>query len=70
MGDKLLIIMADGETLVGWSIINFVLQMGLVQSLEWGNLIMCCQISQTCDFVVVGDLIFLQYIYIYMAGSI
>ena len=39
MGDKLIIIVANAETLVGWSIINLILKMGLVQSLELGNLI-------------------------------
>ena len=37
MGDKLSIIVADGEALVGWSITNFMLKMGLAQSLELGK---------------------------------
>ena len=36
MGDKLV---ASGETLVGWSMINLILQMELLQSLELVNLI-------------------------------
>ena len=61
MDDKLLIIEADGEALVGWSKNNVLLQMGLVESLELGSLINVSQTSQQCDFGVVGDLISLQY---------
>ena len=46
MGDKLAIIAANGETLVGWSIINLILQMGLVQSVELGNLIIFTKSAQ------------------------
>ncbi len=60
MGDKLVTIVADWETLVGWSIISFVLQTGLVQSLELENLTICCQTSQNCELVIVGDWISLQ----------
>ena len=38
MGDQLAFIVAE-ETLVGWSVIHCILQMGLDQSLESGNLI-------------------------------
>ena len=43
VGDKLVIIVDDGETLVGWSIINLILQIGLAQSSELGNLLFLLQ---------------------------
>ena len=60
VGNKLVIIVADGETLVGWSIINLMLKMELVHSLELGNLIILGQINQSRDSVAVGDWISLQ----------
>ena len=55
MADRLFIIVADWKAFVGWSIINLILQMGLVQSLELGNLTIFCQTHKNRNLVVVGD---------------
>ena len=62
MDDKLIIIVADGETLVGRFTINFISQTSVVQALELGSSIICCQINAEYDFVIVRDLISLQYL--------
>ena len=60
VADKLFIMVADWKTFVGWSIINLILQMELVQSLELGNITRFDKSAKNVIFVVVGDLISLE----------
>ena len=51
MGDEVIIIVADWETLVGWSISKFMLQMELDQSLELGTLIIFAEAAKIMIFL-------------------
>ena len=54
-GNKLVIIVAAAETLLGWSIIHFTVQMGLVQSLELGNSIIFAKSMADKLLIIVAD---------------